>query len=214
MNKPHIKKLLTVLAQWVDERIEEVVADPPSGRVWRCQKLITAPCRNVAVVVSEIPLPPSPVHAEIEGRRSATASGQNSEIVGDEVYAYSVSQATKTSPGVYRLHQMFHIPLINQTDNCSIDSSRNYHLYQAGWNCLFDCSKTVTIKQSKRKRHWHNTKIKCTCNNQLYMYASRSSQAISHVIIYAKMRGLRVRVSTVSFSLTCIYFALIGYSHI
>jgi hypothetical protein len=32
-------------------------------------------------VVSEIPLPPSPVHAEIEGRRSATASGQNSERV-------------------------------------------------------------------------------------------------------------------------------------
>jgi hypothetical protein len=34
MNKPHIKKLLTVLAQWVDERVKEVVADPPSGRVW------------------------------------------------------------------------------------------------------------------------------------------------------------------------------------
>jgi hypothetical protein len=45
------------------------------------QNLITAPCRNVAVVVSEIPLPPSPVHAEIEGRRSAAASGQNSERV-------------------------------------------------------------------------------------------------------------------------------------
>jgi hypothetical protein len=76
--------------------------------------LITAPCRNVAVVVSEI-----------EGRRSAAASGQNSEHVGDEVYVYSVSQATNTSPGVYRLQQTFHIPLINKTDNCSIDSSRN-----------------------------------------------------------------------------------------
>jgi hypothetical protein len=43
------------------------------------KNLITAPCRNVAVVVSKIPLPPSPVHAEIEGRRSAAASGQNSE---------------------------------------------------------------------------------------------------------------------------------------
>jgi hypothetical protein len=50
------------------------------------------PCRNVAVVVSEIQLPPSPVHAEVEGRRSAAASGQNSERVGDEVYVYSVSQ--------------------------------------------------------------------------------------------------------------------------
>jgi hypothetical protein len=47
---------------------------------------------NVAVVVSEIPLPPSPVHAEVEGRRSAAASGQNNERVGDEVYVYSVSQ--------------------------------------------------------------------------------------------------------------------------
>jgi hypothetical protein len=56
------------------------------------KNLITAPCRNVAVVVSEIPLPPSPVHAEVEGRRSAAASGQNSERVGDEVYVYSVSQ--------------------------------------------------------------------------------------------------------------------------
>jgi hypothetical protein len=44
------------------------------------------------VVVSEIPLPPSPVHTEVEGRRSAAASGQNSERVGDEVYVYSVSQ--------------------------------------------------------------------------------------------------------------------------
>jgi hypothetical protein len=56
------------------------------------KNLITAPCRNVAVVVSEIPLPPSPVHAAVEGRRSAAASGQNSERVGDEVYVYSVSQ--------------------------------------------------------------------------------------------------------------------------
>jgi hypothetical protein len=85
-----------------------------------------------AVVVSEIPLPPSPVHAEIEGRRSATASGQNSERVGDEVSVYSVFPATKTSLGVYRLQQTFDIPLINQTDNCSIDSSINCHLYQAG----------------------------------------------------------------------------------
>jgi hypothetical protein len=45
------------------------------------KNLITAPCRNVAIVVSEIPLPPIPVHAEIEGRRSAEASGQNSERV-------------------------------------------------------------------------------------------------------------------------------------
>jgi hypothetical protein len=50
---------------------------------------------NVAVVVSEIPLPPSPVHAEIEGRRSAAASGQNNERVGDEVYVYSVSQSPR-----------------------------------------------------------------------------------------------------------------------
>jgi hypothetical protein len=56
------------------------------------KNLITAPCRNVAVVVSEIPLPPSPVHAEVEGRQSAAASGQNSERVGDEVYVYSVYQ--------------------------------------------------------------------------------------------------------------------------
>jgi hypothetical protein len=52
---------------------------------------ITGPCRNVAVVVSEIPLPPSPVQS-VEGRRSAAASGQNSKRVGDEVYVYSVSQ--------------------------------------------------------------------------------------------------------------------------
>jgi hypothetical protein len=58
------------------------------------KNLITTPCRIVAVVVSEIPLPPSPVHGEVEGRRSAAASGQNSERVGDEVYVYSVSQAT------------------------------------------------------------------------------------------------------------------------
>jgi hypothetical protein len=45
------------------------------------KNLITALCRNVVVVVSEIPLPPSPVHAEIEGRRNAEASGQNSERV-------------------------------------------------------------------------------------------------------------------------------------
>jgi hypothetical protein len=32
------------------------------------------------------------VHAAVEGRRSAAASGQNSERVGDEVYVYSVSQ--------------------------------------------------------------------------------------------------------------------------
>jgi hypothetical protein len=50
-------------------------------RVTLPKNLIIAPCRNVAVVVSEIPLPPSPVHAEIEGRRSAAASGQNSERV-------------------------------------------------------------------------------------------------------------------------------------
>jgi hypothetical protein len=56
------------------------------------KNLITAPCRNVAVVVSEIPLPPSPVYAEVEGRRSAAASGQNSERVRDEVYVYSVAQ--------------------------------------------------------------------------------------------------------------------------
>jgi hypothetical protein len=68
-----------------------------------------------AVVVSEISLPPSPVHAEIEGRRSAAAIGQNSERVGDEVYVYSVFSTTKTSPGgVYRLQQTFHILLINQ----------------------------------------------------------------------------------------------------
>jgi hypothetical protein len=129
------------------------------SRVTLPKNLITAPCWNVAVVVSKIPLPPSPVPAEIEGRRSAAASGQNSERVGDEVYVYSVSLATKTSPDVYRLQQTFHIPLINQTDNCPIDSSRNCHLYQAGWNYLFDCSKTVTIKQSKPKRNWHSTKI-------------------------------------------------------
>jgi hypothetical protein len=69
------------------------------------------------------------------------------------MYVYSASQATKTSPGVYRLQQTFHIPLINQTDNCPIDSSRSSHLYQAGSNFLYDCSKTVTIKQSKLKRH-------------------------------------------------------------
>jgi hypothetical protein len=56
------------------------------------KNLITAQCRNVAVVVSEIPLPPSPMHAEVEGRRSAAASGQNSKRVGDEVYVHSVSQ--------------------------------------------------------------------------------------------------------------------------
>jgi hypothetical protein len=56
------------------------------------KNLITALCRNVAVGFSEIPLPPSPVHAEVEGRRSAAASGQNSERVGDEVYVYSMSQ--------------------------------------------------------------------------------------------------------------------------
>jgi hypothetical protein len=56
------------------------------------KNLITAPCRIVAVVVSEIPLPPSPVHAEVKGQRSAAASGQNSKRVGDEVYVYSVSQ--------------------------------------------------------------------------------------------------------------------------
>jgi hypothetical protein len=43
------------------------------------KNLITAPCRNVAVVVLEISLPPSPMHAEVEGRRSAAASGQNSK---------------------------------------------------------------------------------------------------------------------------------------
>jgi hypothetical protein len=43
-------------------------------------------------VVSKIPLPPSQVHAEVKGRRSAAASGQNSERVGDEVYVYFVSQ--------------------------------------------------------------------------------------------------------------------------
>jgi hypothetical protein len=48
----------------------------------------------------------------------------------------------------------------------------------------------------------------------LYTYASRSSQVTSHTIIYAKMCGLRVRVLTVSFSLKCIYFTLIGDSHI
>jgi hypothetical protein len=67
-------------------------------------------------------------------------------------------------------------------------------------------------------RNWNvidtTQKLKCTCNSQLYTYASRSSQVTSHVIIYVKMRGLRVRVSTVSFSLTCIYFAMIGDSHI
>jgi hypothetical protein len=130
------------------------------SRVTLPKNLITAMCRNVVVVVSEMPLPPSPVHAEIEGRRSAAASGQKRERVGDEVYVYSVFPATKTSPGVYRLQQMFHIPLINQTDNCSIHSSRNCHLYQAGGNCLFDCIKTVTIKQTKLKCHWHSTKIK------------------------------------------------------
>jgi hypothetical protein len=57
-------------------------------------------------------------------------------------------------------------------------------------------------------------KLKCTCNSQLHTYALRSSQVTSHAIIYAKMRELRVRVSTVSFSLTCIYFAMIGDSHI
>jgi hypothetical protein len=70
------------------------------------KNLITAPCRNVAVVVLEIPLPPSPVHAEIEGRRSAVASGQNSERVGDEVYVYSMFPATKTSPGVYDVNPL------------------------------------------------------------------------------------------------------------
>jgi hypothetical protein len=50
-------------------------------RVTLPKNLITAPCRNVVVVVSEIPLPPSPVHVEIKGRRSAAASGQNSECV-------------------------------------------------------------------------------------------------------------------------------------
>jgi hypothetical protein len=54
--------------------------------------MITAPCSNVAVVVSEIPLPPSPVHAEIEGRRNAAARGLNSKRVGDEVYVYSAYQ--------------------------------------------------------------------------------------------------------------------------
>jgi hypothetical protein len=56
------------------------------------KNLITASCRNVAVVVLEIPLSPSPVHTEVEGRRSAAAGGQNNERVGDEVYVYSVSQ--------------------------------------------------------------------------------------------------------------------------
>jgi hypothetical protein len=32
------------------------------------------------------------MHAEVEGRRSAAASGQNSKRVGDEVYVHSVSQ--------------------------------------------------------------------------------------------------------------------------
>jgi hypothetical protein len=57
-------------------------------------------------------------------------------------------------------------------------------------------------------------KLKCTCNSQLYTYVSRSSQITSHTMIYEKMRGLRVRVSTFFFSLTCIYFAMIGDSHI
>jgi hypothetical protein len=38
------------------------------------------------------PASSKPVHAEIEGRRSGAASGQNSERVGDEVYVCSVSQ--------------------------------------------------------------------------------------------------------------------------
>jgi hypothetical protein len=51
------------------------------SRVTLPKNLITAPCRNFAVVVLEIPLPPIPVHAEIEGRRSAATSGQNNERV-------------------------------------------------------------------------------------------------------------------------------------
>jgi hypothetical protein len=49
------------------------------SRVTPPKNQTTAPCKNVAVAVSEIPLPPSPVHAKIEGRRSAATSGQNSE---------------------------------------------------------------------------------------------------------------------------------------